>query len=113
MRRILGAALAVVGAALISFILGEYELVGLVPIVAGPVVGLLLGEAVVGIGRWRGPGAAALAAALAAASLLGAGWIDSNEGLEPYPVLAAVGAALAAAVAGGRAWARPGGQPRA
>lgn len=104
MRRTVGIAVAVAGAVLVALILGEYELVGVVPLVAGVVVGLLLGEAVVGIARWRGGAAAAVAAALAAGSLAWAGWIDSSQGLEPYPALAAVGAVLAAAVAGVRAW---------
>jgi hypothetical protein len=97
-RRTVGIVLAAGGAAFIALVLGEYELVGFVPLAAGVVVGLLVGEAVSGVGRWRGPVAAGVAAALAAASLLGAGWIDSSEGLETFPTLAAVGAALAAAV---------------
>jgi len=111
MRRTVGVLVAALGALLAAFILGEYELVGLVPLVAGAVVGLLVGEAVVGIARWRGPVAAVLAAILAAGSLLWAGWIDSSEGLEPYPALAAVGALLAAASAGARSWGRRPVQP--
>ncbi len=111
MRRTVGVLVAALGALLAAFILGEYEMVGLVPLVAGAVVGLLVGEAVVGIALWRGPVATVLAATLAAGSLLWAGWIDSSEGLEPYPVLAAVGALLAAVSGGARAWGRRSVQP--
>ena len=94
--------------ALIALILGEYEMTGAVPLIAGAVVGLLLAEAVVGVGRWRGPAAAAAAGSGGAASLLVAGWIDSTQGVEPYPVLAALGAAVATAVAVARALPQPG-----
>lgn len=111
MRRTVGVLVAALGAVLAAFILGEYELVGIVPLLAGAVVGLLVGEAVVVIARWSGPVAAAVAAILAAGSLLWAGWIDSSEGLEPYPALAAAGALVAALAAGVRAWGRRPVQP--
>lgn len=100
--------LVVVASALIALILGEYEMKGAVPLIAGAVVGLLLSEAVVGVGRWRGPAAAAAAGSGGAVSLLLAGWIDSTQGVEPYPVFAAVGAVVAAAVAVARALPVPG-----
>lgn len=113
MRRTVGIAVAVCGAALIAFILGEYEMAGIVPIVAGAVVGLLLGEVMVGIARWRGPVAAVVVGALAAASLLLAGWIDSSQGVESYPTMAGVGAAAAGLVAVVRTWSRSPRQSRA
>jgi len=87
------------GAVFIGFVLGEYEMQGAVPLVAGAVVGLLLSEVVVAMGRWRGPAGAAVAAAGSAGCLLLAGWVDSTQGVEPYPVLAAAGAGIGAAVA--------------
>ncbi|MEX2659213.1 MAG: hypothetical protein WD232_05930 [Acidimicrobiales bacterium] len=113
MRRTVGIVVAVCGAALSAFILGEYEMVGIVPVMAGVVVGLLLSEVVVGIARWWGPVAAVLVGTLAVASLILAGWIDSSQGVEPYPTMAGVGAAVAAVVAVARAWRRPRRQSRA
>ena len=90
-----GAAVAAFGA----LIAGEYEFQGLVPIIAGLALGLLVSEAVGLGGQWRGWVPAGLAAVLAAAGVLWGGWIDSGEGIEPYPVLAWVGAAVAVSVA--------------
>lgn len=98
-----GAAVAAFGA----LIAGEYEFRGLVPFIVGLALGLLVSEAVGLGGQWRGWRPAGLAAALAAAGVLWGGWIDSGEGLEPYPVLAWAGAALAVAVALVRARPRP------
>lgn len=94
---------AVAAAALAALILGEYEYVGYVPIVAGLVVGLLVAEVLVSLGRWRAWPAAALAAALSAGALVWGGWITSGKGLEPYPAWAWAGAALAALAAAVRA----------
>lgn len=92
--------LAVVGAALVAAlaanILGEYELTPVVAVVAGLVVGFVLAELVTTVGQWRGVAAAAIIAVLAAGSILWAGWIDSDEGVEPYPVPAYAGAVVAA-----------------
>jgi hypothetical protein len=93
------ALLAIVGA----LVLGEYEFEGSFPLLAGPVVGLVLAEAAVAIAKQRTAALGAVVAALAAGSLLGAGWIDSGEGLEPMKGLVWVAAALAAAVGGLRA----------
>lgn len=109
-RRILpvlaGAAVAALGA----LIAGEYEFGGAVPFVAGALLGLVVSEAVALGGQWRGWVPAVLAAVLAAAAVVWGGWIDSAQGVEPYPVLAWVGAAVAAVVALVRARPRP--QPR-
>lgn len=107
MNRILpvlaGAAVAAFGA----LIAGEYEFRGLVPIIVGLVLGLLVSEAVALGGQWRGWGPAGLAAALAAAGVLWGGWIDSGEGIEPYPALAWVGATVALVTALVRVRPRP------
>lgn len=92
---IAGAAVSAFGA----LIVGEYEFDGLLPVLAGLVLGLLVSEAVTLGGQWRGWAPAGIAGVLAAAGILWGGWIDSGEGLEGYPVLAWVGAATAAAVA--------------
>ena len=90
-----GAAVAALGA----LIAGEYEFTGVVPFVVGILLGLLVSEAVALGGQWRGWVPAVLAAVLAAVAVVWGGWIDSGQGLEPYPVSAWAGAALAAAVA--------------
>lgn len=94
-----GAAVAAFGA----LIVGEYEFEGVIPVLAGLVLGVLVSEAVALGGQWRGRVPAAVAGALAAGGLVWAGWIDSGEGLEPYPALAWLGAAVAALTAGARA----------
>ncbi|MBW3581395.1 MAG: hypothetical protein KY441_00315 [Actinobacteria bacterium] len=90
-----GAAVAALGA----LIAGEYEFAGVVPFVVGLLLGLVVSEVVALGGQWRGWVPAALAAALAAGAVIWGGWIDSGQGIEPYPVLAWAGAAVAAAVA--------------
>ncbi len=103
MKRILpvlaGAAVAALGA----LIVGEYELEGVIPVLAGLVLGVLVSEAVALGGQWRGWVPAGVAGALAAAGMLWGGWIDSGEGLEPFPALAWLGASVAALTAGARA----------
>jgi peptidoglycan/LPS O-acetylase OafA/YrhL len=90
-----GAAVAAFGA----LIVGEYELEGVLPVLAGLILGLLVSEAVALGGQWRGWVPAGVAAVLAAAGILWGGWIDSGHGIEPYPPLAWLGAAVAALVA--------------
>lgn len=94
-----GAAVAALGA----LILGEYEFVGFMPFVAGPLFGLAVAEAVTWTGGERGTVPGAVAGILAALGLLWAGWIDSGEGIDPFPVLAWPAAALGAITAGWRA----------
>lgn len=101
-----GAAIAGFGA----LIVGEYEFQGVVPVLAGLVLGLLVSEAVALGGQWRGRVPATVAGVLAGAGILWGGWIDSGHGLEPYPALAWLGAAAAAVVAVFRA--RPTRSPR-
>ena len=112
MKRILpvlaGAAVAAFGA----LIVGEYEFKGIVPILAGLVLGLLVSEAVALGGQWRGWVPSGVAGALAAGGIVWGGWIDSGQGLEPYPLLAWLGAAVAALIAAFRARPSRGGPPR-
>lgn len=107
MKRILpvvaGAAVAAFGA----LIVGEYEFEGVLPVLAGLVLGLLVSEAVALGGQWRGWVPAGVGAVLAAAGILWGGWIDAGQGIEAYPWMAWVGAAVAAAVALVRTRPRP------
>lgn len=98
-RALLALLLAGATAALGALILGEYEFEGTLPYVAGLLLGLLLGEVVVGFGRSRAVLVGLVAAAEAAGGIAWAGWIDSSEGIEPVKALVWVAAALAAASA--------------
>lgn len=104
-----GAACAALGA----LILGEYELVGATPYVAGVLFGLVVAEVVLTV---AGLGTPVLAAAAGGASGLGmwwAVWISSGRGVVPIPAPAYAGVALSVVVslawlaAPGR-WRRPG-----
>lgn len=93
-----GAVVAGLGA----LILGEYEFVGMLPFVAGPLFGVAIGEVVAGVGRVRSVTTAVLCAALAFGGIAWAGWIDSSEGVEPVKRLVWVAAGLAAIAAAAR-----------
>jgi hypothetical protein len=97
---VLGAALCAVTA----LVLGEYELAGALPYVAGLLLGLLVGELVGEVSRRRSPALGLVAAAMVAGSLLWAAWIDSGQGLRPLPVgvwpAMLIGAVAAGLIAG-------------
>jgi hypothetical protein len=94
-----GAAVAAIG----GLILGEYEFVGFMPFIAGPLFGLAVAEAVTWAGSERGTVPGAVAGVLAALGLVWAGWIDSGEGIDPMPALVWPAAALGALTAAWRA----------
>ncbi|MGC1512488.1 MAG: hypothetical protein WA797_06185 [Acidimicrobiales bacterium] len=104
MRRILVVLLGSAVAALSSVIVGEYELVGATPYLAGAILGGLLGELFLGLGRWRGVVPGAIAAVLAAGSMYWSGQVNANFGIDPYPAGAYVGAGVASLVALVRVW---------
>lgn len=99
MRRTLGLVVAVLGAALASLIMAEYEFEGFTPWMAGAAVGILVGEVVSGLGRWRGRLAMGASATIAAGSVLWGEWLESDSGVEKWSALAWGAAAGAAAVA--------------
>ena len=99
MRIALAAVLCTAAAVVLGFILGEYEFSLWIGVVAGLVVGFLLAELALGVAGERAWVVAGLVAVIAAGALLWAGRVDSDGGVEPYPVTAILGAALAAAVA--------------
>lgn len=94
-------ALAVGGAvtAVGAVILGEYELDGLTPVIAGVLFGLVVAEIVSVVARRRDIVVGAASAALSAAGLVWAAWISSGEDWSFVPDMAWVGVALAAAAA--------------
>ena len=99
MRVALAAVLSAAAAVILGFILGEYEFSLWIGVVAGLVVGFLLAELALGVAGERAWVLAGVIAAVAAGALLWAGRVDSDGGVEPYPVTAVLGAVLAAAVA--------------
>jgi hypothetical protein len=76
-------ALAALLSGLGALVLGEYQFEGFLPLGAGLLFGLVVGEVVVEVGRRRTWPVGAVAAALVGAGLLWAGWIASGDGLEP------------------------------
>jgi hypothetical protein len=101
-RRTLALATAAAVAVLAAFILGEYQLTLWTGTAAGLVVGFLVSELVLGIGRWRGIVPAAAVAALGGGALAWAGWIEAGHGVAPIRSTVWVAVGLAALVAGVR-----------
>ncbi len=102
LRAGLGVVCGLLVGALGALILGEYEFTGLLPFLAGPLFGLVIGEVVVGVGRDRSAVVALLGAATGFGGIVWAGWIDSSQGVEPVKALVWVAAVLAAITAGAR-----------
>ncbi len=97
----IGAVVAAVGA----LFLGEYEFDEALPIGAGPLLGLVIAEIVVSLGRHRSKTMAAILAVWAATAVLLAGHLDANDvdAIKPGAYLSAALAALAAGLRG-HAW---------
>lgn len=74
MRRVLALVAAAAAAAVGALILGEYELQGLTPLVAGILFGLILGELITAVGRRRDMAAAASSAIVTAIGMTWAVW---------------------------------------
>ena len=99
MRAIAAVVLAVLGVLLAAFIMAEYEFEGFTPWAAGLAVGVLVGEVLSGLGRWRGSAAMVVAAAIAAGGLLYGQRLETSGGVEPWAQVTWGAAALAAAIA--------------
>lgn len=93
-------------AALAALILGEYELAGWTPYVAGVAFGLVVAEVTTTISRRRGPRPGLPSAALAAGAMAWAAWISSGRDWSYVPSGTWAGVALAAACGAGWAWRR-------
>lgn len=85
-------------AALAGVILGEYQQTWIVGALSGVGTALLLTEALLGLGRWRGLVATAWVGAASAGAVLWAGVINTNHGRVDFPPGALLGAALAVVV---------------
>jgi hypothetical protein len=97
-RRTLAVVAVVAAASLTALILGEYQLTLWTGMAAGVIVGVLLGEIVLGIARWRGWLPALGNGLLAAGALVWAGWIESGQGVAPMRSTVWLAAGVAAAV---------------
>lgn len=96
--RVVLAILAVAAAgALGALVLGEYEFKGWMPWIAGPLLGLILGEVASAVARARHLALAIATGVCAAGAIWWAGWISSGSGLEPVPWQVYAAALLAAA----------------
>ncbi len=82
-----------------ALFLGEYEFDQALPIAAGPLLGLLIAEIVVSLGRNRSKTMAGIVATWSATAILLAGHLSTN-GVEPIHNGAYLSAVLAALVAG-------------
>lgn len=96
----LGALVAAIGA----LALGEYEFDEALPIGAGPLLGLVVAEIVVSIGKHRSRTMAGILAVWAGTAVLLAGHLDANQvdAIKPGAYLSAGLAALAAGLRGNR-----------
>lgn len=101
-RLLLGMVLGTVIAVLGALFLGEYEFDEWLPIGAGVLLGYLVAEIVVSVGKHRSPVLAAVVATWAFTAVLLAGHLDAN-GVDAVKVGAYVSAVLSAAVAAARA----------
>ncbi|HEX2700365.1 MAG TPA: hypothetical protein VHM89_09220 [Acidimicrobiales bacterium] len=99
MRRLLALVAGAVAASAGALILGEYELTGFTPVVAGLLFGVIVAEVVMVAGKRQDTVAAAGCAAFAAAGMVWAAWISSGEDWSYVPGGVWFGVALAAAAA--------------
>lgn len=101
LRVLVGLSVAALAATAGALFLGEYEFDEALPIVAGPLLGLIIAEAAVSIGKHRSTVLAVIVAAFAVTAVLLAGRIDANQ-VEPIKM----GAYLSAALSGLAAFVR-------
>jgi len=94
-RVLFAMALGALVAALGALFLGEYEFDETLPIVAGPLLGLVIAEIVVSVGGHRSWTMAGILAVIAGVAVLLAGHLDAN-GVEPVKAGAYLSAGLAA-----------------
>ena len=99
MRLLLALAVGALMSTLGALIVGEYELKGVTPIIAGILFGLVLAEVLTSVARRRDTLVIAASAALAAGGLVWAAWISSGEDWSYVPTMAWVGVGLSVVAA--------------
>lgn len=104
MRQVLAVLTAIVVVAGAAVILGEYELRGWVPLVAGTVIGVGVAEVVATVARGSDVAIVAATGLVAEAGMVWAVWISSGRGIVPVAVTAWLGSVGAGLVAAG--WVR-------
>ena len=95
---VVGAAVAAVA----GVIAGEYPFTGVVPLIAGILIGLAVSETIVAIARRQSVALGAVSACLAAAGTAYAVWDDAGFGVRPVAFSAWVAVAVAFVTAGAR-----------
>jgi hypothetical protein len=96
MRQLLAVAAALAAGSLGALILGEYQLGGTTPFIAGALFGLVVGELVLAIAKPRVSAPAAAAAVIAPGlGMVWAAWISAGRDWHYVPGGAWAGAALA------------------
>lgn len=112
-RVLVAMSIGAVVAALGALFLGEYEFDETLPIAAGVLLGLVVAEIVVSVGRHRSWTMAGILALLVGVSVLLAGHLDAGD-VEPVQAGAYVSAGLGALAAALRSapWGRTGPEPR-
>lgn len=104
MRQPVAIVVAIAVVAVAAVILGEYELKGWVPLMAGAIIGIGVAEVVATLARWSDPAIVAATGLVAEGGMVWAIWISSSRGIVPVAVLAWLGAVVAGVV--GAAWVR-------
>ena len=99
MRQLASVLAGAAAAALGALILGEYELRGATPFIAGLLFGVVIAEVVVAVGRAGTARVAALSALLTSGGLIWAGFISVRHRGTGFPPGAVVAAGLGAATA--------------
>ena len=88
-------------AAIGALILGEYDMAGFTPYIAGALFGLVVAEVTLSIARVGTPLLAGTSAVLSGLGMLWAAWISSGDGVAPIPTGAYLGMLLSLIVAAG------------
>ena len=104
MRQPVAVVVAIVVVAFAAVILGEYELRGWVPLLAGAIIGIGIAEVVATLARWSDPAIVAATGLVAEGGMVWAIWISSGRGIVPVSGVAWAGAVIAGVVAAG--WVR-------
>jgi len=98
-RQLVAALAGAASATLGALILGEYELRGATPVIAGLLFGLVIAEVVLAVGRSPGIQSVVVSSLLTAGGLVWAAWISVRHRGTGFPTGGWLAAALGAATA--------------